>query len=125
MRKFSTRKQVSYIVGPDGSPLTMADLPDPNTKRWVARKKAVVVAAVRGGLLSLDDARTRYALTVEEYCAWERAIENFGLPGLQATRTKEFRPTGPSVTGDWSGEAKYDKRPVKWTPSVGPLVPVC
>ena len=91
MKKLSARKQVTYVVGPDGSPLTMADLPEHNTKRWVARKKAAVVTAVRGGLLSLDDARTRYALTVEEYCAWERAMENFGLPGLRASRIKDYR----------------------------------
>src|SRR5262245_23099404 len=32
-----------------GSPLTIADLPPPGTKRWVPRRKAEVVAAVRGG----------------------------------------------------------------------------
>jgi hypothetical protein len=82
---------VSYVVGPDGSPLTLANLPNSNTTRWVARKKAAVVAAVRGGLLSLDDACSRYALTVEEYCTWERTIERFGLPGLRSTRLKNYR----------------------------------
>ena len=53
------RGRVSYVIGPDGSPLTMADLPPPNTKRWVIRRKAEVVAAVRGGLLSLDEACRR------------------------------------------------------------------
>ena len=101
MMKYGTGKQVSYVVGPDGSPLSVVDLPDPNTKRWVARKKAAVVAAVRGGLLSLDDARSRYALTVEEYCAWERAMENFGLPGLRTSRIKDYRhPAGPNGTVD-------------------------
>ena len=58
--------RVSYVIGPDGSPLTLADLPPPSTRRWVIRRKAEVVAAVRGGLLSLDDACKRYTLTVEE-----------------------------------------------------------
>ena len=49
------RARVRYVIGPDGSPLTIADLPPSNTKRWVIRRKAEVVAAVRGGLLSLDD----------------------------------------------------------------------
>ena len=53
------RGRVSYVIGPDGSPLTLADLPPPNTKRWVIRRKAEVVAAVRGGLLSLDEACKR------------------------------------------------------------------
>ena len=44
------RSRVRYVIGPDGSPLTVADLPPKDTKRWVIRRKAEVVAAVRGGL---------------------------------------------------------------------------
>ena len=47
------RPRVKYVIGPDGSPLTIADLPAPGTKRWVIRRKAEVVASVRGGLLSV------------------------------------------------------------------------
>ena len=54
------RPRVKYVIGPDGSPLTIADLPAPGTKRWVIRRKAEVVAAVRGGLLSLEEACSRY-----------------------------------------------------------------
>ncbi len=50
------RPRVKYVIGPDGSPLTIADLPPANTRRWVIRRKAEVVAAVRGGLLSLEEA---------------------------------------------------------------------
>ena len=50
---------IKYVIGPDGSPLTVADLPAPGT-RWVVRRKAEVVAAVRGGLLSLEEACSRY-----------------------------------------------------------------
>jgi len=50
------RPRVKYVIGPDGSPLTIADLPAPGTRRWVIRRKAEVVAAVRGGLLSLEEA---------------------------------------------------------------------
>jgi hypothetical protein len=85
------RGRVSYVIGPDGSPLTLADLPPPNTKRWVIRRKAEVVAAVRGGLLSLDEACRRYTLTVEEFLAWQRAIDRFGMPGLRATRVQQYR----------------------------------
>ena len=83
--------RVSYVIGPDGSPLTLADLPPPGTRRWVIRREAEVVAAVRGGLLSLDDACQRYTLTVEEFLAWQRAIERFGMPGLRATRVQQYR----------------------------------
>ena len=61
----------SYVIGPDGSPLTLVDLPPPNTMRWVIRHKAVVVAAVRGGLLTLEDACKRYMLSMEEFFAWQ------------------------------------------------------
>ena len=67
--------RVSYVIGPDGSPLTLADLPPPSTRRWVIRRKAEVVVAVRGDLLTLDDACRRYRLTVEEFAAWQRAVE--------------------------------------------------
>jgi hypothetical protein len=62
------RARVRYVIGPDGSPLTVADLPPRDTKRWVIRRKAEVVAAVRGGLLS-----------------------RHGLPGLRATRIQDYR----------------------------------
>jgi Protein of unknown function (DUF1153) len=85
------RVRVKYVMGPDGSPLTIADLPPVTTKRWVIRRKAEVVAAVRGGLLSLTDACARYRLTVDEFLSWQRSIERHGLPGLRATRVQEYR----------------------------------
>ncbi|HEY0106221.1 MAG TPA: DUF1153 domain-containing protein [Rhizomicrobium sp.] len=68
-----------------------ADLPEPNTKRWVPRRKAQVVAAVQRGVLSLDEACSRYALTVEEFLSWQRAVDRFGLAGLRATHAQEYR----------------------------------
>jgi hypothetical protein len=73
----------SAIIGPTGTPLTLNNLPSPKTKRWVPRRKAEVVAAVRGGLLSLDDACARYALTFEEFMSWQSALEQYGLAGLR------------------------------------------
>ena len=85
------RVRVKYVMGPDGSPLTIADLPPVTTKRWVIRRKAEVVAAVRSGLLSLTDACARYRLTVDEFLSWQRSIERHGLPGLRATRVQDYR----------------------------------
>ena len=65
------RPRVKYVIGPDGSPLTINDLPAANTSRWVIRRKAEVVAAVRGGLLSLEEACARYTLTVDEFLSWQ------------------------------------------------------
>jgi hypothetical protein len=80
-----------YVIGPIGLPLTLADLPPPNTKRWVIRRKAEVVAAVRGGLLSFDDACSRYSLSLEEFESWQRSVDLHGLAGLRATRRQRSR----------------------------------
>ncbi|MGV3550156.1 CtrA inhibitor SciP [Rhizobium sp.] len=85
------RPRVKYVIGPDGSPLTIADLPPANTRRWVIRRKAEVVAAVRGGLLSLEEACDRYTLTVEEFLSWQASISDHGLAGLRTTRIQQYR----------------------------------
>ena len=85
------RPRVKYVIGPDGSPLTVADLPPTSTRRWVIRRKAEVVAAVRGGLLRLDEACNRYTLTVEEFLAWQSSIDEHGLAGLRTTRIQQYR----------------------------------
>ncbi len=85
------RPKAKYVIGPDGSPLTVADLPPPSTKRWVIRRKAEVVAAVRGGLLSLEEACSRYTLTVDEFLSWQRASEQQGWAGRRTTRIQQYR----------------------------------
>ncbi len=89
--RHAAQSKEPYIIGPDGMPLTLADLPPRNTKRWVIRRKAEVVAAVRGGLLTLEEACSRYTLTLEEFLAWQKAIDQFGMPGLRATRVQQYR----------------------------------
>jgi len=72
-------------------PLTEQDLPPPDTKRWVMRRKAEVVAAVRCGVISLDEACRRYTLSVEEFLSWQRLIDSHGVRGLRATRLQDYR----------------------------------
>jgi hypothetical protein len=79
------------VVGPDGRKLTLDDLPAPGIKRWVTRRKAEVVAAVRGGLLSVEDVCGRYELTKEEFSGWERLYERHGVKGLRTTRLQNYR----------------------------------
>ncbi|MCW1432172.1 DUF1153 domain-containing protein [Novosphingobium sp. JCM 18896] len=79
------------VIGPLGELLTLDTLPDPATTRWVVRRKAEVVAAVNGGLLSTDEACERYALTLEELVAWQRAIDRAGFQGLRTTRSQHYR----------------------------------
>ena len=79
------------VVGPTGDRMTLADLPPASTKRWVIRRKAEVIAAVEGGLLSLEDARARYQLSEEEFEDWRRLISAHGLAGLRTTRVQQYR----------------------------------
>ena len=79
------------VIGPLGEQLTLDSLPPPSTTRWVVRRKAEVVAAVNGGLLSVDDVCARYGLTVEEFAGWQRAIDRSGMPGLRVTRIQHYR----------------------------------
>lgn len=79
------------VIGPAGKPLSIDDLPPPETERWVIRRKAEVVAAVRAGLLSLEDACERYRLSVEEFLSWQRLIDRHGMRGLRTTRLQQYR----------------------------------
>jgi transposase-like protein len=74
----------------------MEILPHPNTKRWVVRRKAAVVAAVRSGGITIEEACRVYQLSEEEFHSWERALENHGLAGLRTTRIQEYRASRPA-----------------------------
>jgi hypothetical protein len=84
------------VIGPAGKPLSIDDLPPPDTERWVIRRKAEVVAAVRAGLISLEEACERYRLSVEEFLSWQRLIDRHGMRGLRTTRLQQYRRTAPA-----------------------------
>lgn len=80
----STRGDISSgVVGPLGERLTREGLPSGTNLRWVARRKAQVVAAVEGGLLSAREACTRYNLSAEELASWRQIYGEEGLQGLR------------------------------------------
>src|SRR5262245_17392049 len=89
----SARSKVAKVIGPFG-PVTIADLASLGPQRWSIRRKATVIAAVRGGLLSLEEACRRYALNVEEYLCWEYCIDRYGPAGLRTTRTQFYLTSG-------------------------------
>ena len=68
-----------------------ADLPPPDTRRWVPRRKAEVVAAVECGVLSADDACVRYDLTEEEFASWKRLVRRHGQKGLRVTKLQKYQ----------------------------------
>ena len=72
-------------------------LPPPDTQRWVMRRKAQVVAAVRGGLLTFEEACERYRLSEEEFKSWMSLLDTHGVRGLRATRMQEYRQEEPAV----------------------------
>ena len=81
----------AQVIGPLGEPLTLDSLPPPSTTRWVVRRKAEVVSAVNGGLLSVDEACARYGLSLEEFASWQRAVDRSGMPGLRVTRIQHYK----------------------------------
>ena len=69
----------------------MDKLPPATTTRWVVRRKAEVVAAVAGGLLTVDEVCGHYGLSLEEFASWQRAVDRSGMPGLRVTRIQHYR----------------------------------
>ena len=80
-----------YVVLPDGTKLTRSDLPPPNTKRWVARRKATVVAAVDFGLIEPTEACSMYRLSEEELELWRAAVRKHGASALRVTAIQKYR----------------------------------
>ena len=104
----------AQVIGPLGEPLTVDDLPSPKTKRWVVRRKAEVVAAVNGGLLTIDEVLERFQRSALEYGAEfsnhgpmaAEALVALGHPALltgwvdlYAPRLPPFEP-GVSLDGE-------------------------
>ncbi|SPJ22278.1 CtrA inhibitor SciP [Palleronia abyssalis] len=79
------------VVLPDGTMMTRADLPDRNTRRWVASRKAAVVRAVEAGLISRDEAQDLYEISEEELESWSTAVSQFGEAALRTTRIQKYR----------------------------------
>ena len=78
------------VIGPVGELLTLAGLPS-SACRWTARRKAEIVAAVRGGLLTFEEACDRYSLSMEELIDWQRSENRSGIQGLRVTRVQHYR----------------------------------
>lgn len=79
------------VTLPDGSVLSRADLPPPDTRRWVASRKAIVVKAVLHGLISQTEALERYALSEEEFDLWRQAVQTHGEKALKVTSIQKYR----------------------------------
>ena len=95
-----TNSRAARIIGPDSHVLTRDSLPPADTTRWVASRKAQVVAAVEGGLMTIDEALFRYKLSLEEFCSWQHAMDRSGVAGLRVAavqRARQRRGEGRSL----------------------------
>jgi hypothetical protein len=72
-------------------PIKIDELPPPGITRWVIHRKAQVVAAVQAGALSLEEVCERYSVSVEEFQAWQRTLQQHGVYGLRTTRSQIYR----------------------------------
>ncbi len=79
------------VTLPDGTRMTRADLPDPDTRRWVASRKAAVAWAVEKELITREEAKARYALSDDELDAWVNALRLHGATALKTTFLQRFR----------------------------------
>lgn len=71
--------------------LVLGDLPSPSIKRWHIQRKAMVVTAVRTGLIDVAEACARYNITIEEFLTWGRLLDEHGMRGLRTTYLKKYR----------------------------------
>jgi hypothetical protein len=71
--------------------MMLKELPPPDTKRWVVRRKAAVVAAVKNGAITLEDVCWFYDISVEEFLIWQEMVDKHGIRGLRVTRLKDYR----------------------------------
>jgi transposase-like protein len=79
---------------------SMTELPPPNTRRWVARRKAAVVSAVSSSVITIEEACQRYQMSEEEFFAWRCAFKNYGILGLRAGCIQRQRGPRPSRPAD-------------------------
>ena len=80
-----------FITLADGSKLSRSDLPPKDTSRWVARRKARVVMAVVGGLITQKEACNLYDLSTDELDSWCIAVKKHGTAALRATALQKYR----------------------------------
>jgi hypothetical protein len=86
MRRASAEKPIDVVMF----------LQSPTPTRWVSRRKAAIVLAVRTGLISLSEASDRYSLSVDEFTSWEAAFDNRGVAGLHLKRYLR-KPKEPTI----------------------------
>ena len=86
--------------------ITVFRIPDPSNdsidavpelpksrQRWTARRKAGIIAAVRGGWVPIEEICEAYNVSADEFLAWELDIDRYGVLGLRSTPYQIYRDT--------------------------------
>ncbi|MBD3677851.1 MAG: DUF1153 domain-containing protein [Rhodobacteraceae bacterium] len=89
--QIKTLEKTETVTLEDGTTLSRAELPPTNTQRWVASRKALVVKAIRAGLLDRGEAMKLYSISDEELSSWEERVSSFGEAALKATLLNRYR----------------------------------
>ncbi|MGE0023974.1 MAG: DUF1153 domain-containing protein [Hyphomicrobium sp.] len=80
------------VRGFDGVPLCLNDLPPPGPGiHWSKYRKANLVLAVQGGLLTREEALRRYAMSEEEFDGWCSRYAQDGPSALCITKREGER----------------------------------
>lgn len=105
-RRFQYEYAASHIGAVD-----LTSVP-PVPKRWVSSRKAEVVTAVSCGFISLEDALERYAISMEEFLAWQRGFDFHGLAGLRLNGIRRRRriPFKRSPARPWKSKPRCQAR---------------
>ncbi len=85
------RPRVKYVIGPDGSPLTIADLPAPEPSGGSSAARPKSLPRCAAAFCLSEEACSRYTLTVDEFLSWQFSIDQHGLAGLRTTRIQQYR----------------------------------
>jgi len=93
---FPSKTEFRKRTGQTGFGL-LPKLPKP-TQRWTVRRKAAVIEAVRGGWIPIEEDCELYSISVDEFLAWERDIDRYGVHGLRTTRYQIYRDTATRVS---------------------------
>lgn len=80
-----------------GNKTASVELPPPDTKRWTARRKGMVVEAVHRGMTTIEEVCRRYDLSVDEFLSWHNAMQRHGVQGLQITKLQNYRYSRPKT----------------------------
>src|ERR1700722_2816957 len=86
----------------NGKPGVQLPLPG---ERWVPRRKAMVIDALRREEMTIEEVCRLYSLSQDELASWISAFGRHGVPGLRATRVQLYRQLEKATAGRVSGQS--------------------